>query len=390
MEAFSSFFGSVPKKSQKRYYLLIPEILNIAPPLQQARDADSLTKALQSLIELAEEASLMFKTQFHTLVQFSVLVIQDKALGDQCRQNALELLSTFADYSPNMCKKDPSYTSDMVTQCLALMTDVGLDDDDASEWNAMEDVSRPLSGRITDLTVVQLEVEESDLNHVAGEQCMDRLANKLGGGAVLPPTFNWLPRMMISTSWRDRHAALMAISAISEGCRDLMIGELDKVLDLVIPALRDPHPRVRWAACNALGQMSTDFAGTMQQKYHNLVLTNIIPVLDSPEPRIQSHAAAALVNFCEEAEKAILEPYLDNLLTKLLQLLQSAKRYVQEQALSTIATIADSAETAFGKYYDTLMPLLMNVLKEEQDKEYRLLRAKAMECATLIGKLQAQ
>ena len=214
---------------------------------------------------------------------------------------------------------------------------------------------------------------------------MDRLANKLGGQVVLPPTFNWLPRMMTSSAWRDRHAALMAISAISEGCRDLMIGELDKVLDLVIPALRDPHPRVRWAGCNALGQMSTDFAGAMQEKYHQVVLTNIIPVLDSPETRIQSHAAAALVNFCEEAEKATLEPYLDDLLSHLLQLLRSPKRYVQEQALSTIATIADSAETAFGKYYDTLMPLLFNVLREEQSKEFRLLRAKAMECATLIA-----
>ncbi len=232
----------------------------------------------------------------------------------------------------------------------------------------------------------QLDVEESDLNHVAGEQCMDRLANKLGGQAVLPPTFSWLPRMMTSTNWRDRHAALMAISAISEGCRDLMIGELDKVLDLVIPALRDPHPRVRWAGCNALGQMSTDFAGTMQEKYHQVVLTNIIPVLDSPETRIQSHAAAALVNFCEEAEKATLEPYLDDLLSHLLLLLQNDnKRYVQEQALSTIATIADSAETAFGKYYDTLMPLLFTVLREDQSKEFRLLRAKAMECATLIA-----
>ena len=216
---------------------------------------------------------------------------------------------------------------------------------------------------------------------------MDRLANKLGGQAVLPPTFEWLPQMMRSSVWRDRHAALMAISAISEGCRELMIGELDKVLDLVVPALRDPHPRVRWAGCNALGQMSTDFAGTMQEKYHHIVLTNIIPVLDSPEPRIQSHAAAALVNFCEEAEKNTLEPYLDDLLNHLLQLLRSEKRYVQEQALSTIATIADSAETAFGKYYDTLMPLLFTVLRAEQSKEYRLLRAKAMECATLIGKV---
>lgn len=214
---------------------------------------------------------------------------------------------------------------------------------------------------------------------------MDRLANKLGGLTLLGPTFAWLPRMLQSLAWRDRHAALMAISAISEGCRDQMIGELDQVLNLVVPLLCDPHPRVRWAGCNALGQMSTDFSGTMQEKYHNVVLSNIIPVLDAPEARVQSHAAAALVNFCEEAEKETLEPYLNDLLGHLLKLLESPKRYVIEQALSTIATIADSAETAFGKYYDTLMPLLFNVLKEEQSKEYRLLRAKAMECATLIA-----
>lgn len=214
---------------------------------------------------------------------------------------------------------------------------------------------------------------------------MDRLANKLGGQTILAPTFNWLPRMMLSESWRDRHAALMAISAISEGCRDLMVGELNKVLELVVPALRDPHSRVRWAGCNALGQMSTDFAGTMQEKYHQIVVPAIIPVLNSPEPRVQAHAAAALVNFCEEADKEILAPYLDDLLTHLFQLLQSPKRYVQEQALSTIATIADSAKLAFAKFYDTLMPLLFSVLQQENTRELQPLRAKAMECATLIA-----
>ncbi|KAF2144507.1 uncharacterized protein K452DRAFT_223047 [Aplosporella prunicola CBS 121167] len=369
MEAFASFFRSINKKSQQKYYALIGEILNILPPIKEANDSDQLSKALVALIDLAEIAPKMFKAVFNALVNFSITVIQDKELDDQARQNALELMATFADCSPQMCRKDPNYTPDMVTQCLSLMTDVGIDDEDAEEWNASED----------------LDIDENDLNHVAGEQCMDRLANKLGGGAILPPTFNWLPRMMTSSAWRDRHAALMAISAISEGCRELMVGELDKVLDLVVPALQDVHPRVRWAGCNALGQMSTDFAGTMQEKYHQVVLSNIIPVLESAEPRVQAHAAAALVNFCEEAEKEVLEPYLDTLLSHLLQLLQSPKRFVQEQALSTIATVADSAEAAFARYYDTLMPLLFNVLKEEQSKEYRLLRAKAMECATLIA-----
>ncbi|KAJ5163037.1 Armadillo-like helical [Penicillium coprophilum] len=369
MEAFASLFRSISKKSQPKFFGLMPDLLNILPPLKEASESEELSSALLALIELAEISPKMFKAMFNNLVKFSISVIGDKELSDQVRQNALELMATFADYAPNMCKKEPEFAQEMVTQCLSLMTDVGADDDDAEEWNASED----------------LEPEENDLNHIAGEQCMDRLANKLGGGAILQPAFSWIPRMMSSTNWRDRHAALMAISAISEGCRDLMVGELDQVLALVVPALQDAHPRVRYAGCNALGQMSTDFAGTMQEKYHSIVLTNIIPVLASTEPRVQSHAAAALVNFCEEAERSTLEPYLGNLLSHLLDLLRSPKRYLQEQALSTIATIADSAEAAFDQYYTTLMPLLLNVLKEEQGKEYRLLRAKAMECATLIA-----
>ncbi|KAL4797281.1 armadillo-type protein [Aspergillus venezuelensis] len=369
MEAFASFFRSIPKKSQPKFFGLMPDMLNILPPLKEASESDELSSAFLALIELAEICPKMFKGLFNNLVKFSVSVVANKELSDQVRQNALELMATFADYAPTTCKKDPDFTSQMVTQCLSLMTDIGEDDDDAAEWNASED----------------LDLEESDLNHVAGEQCMDRLANKLGGQVVLPATFEWIPKLMDSTSWRDRHAALMAISAISEGCRDMMVGELDQVLSLVIPRLKDEHPRVRYAGCNALGQMSTDFAGTMQEKYHAQVLGSIIPVLKSPEPRVKAHAAAALVNFCEEAERSVLEPYLEGLLTNLVDLLQCGQRYVQEQALSTIATIADSAENAFANFYDRMMPLLFNVLSMEQSKEFRLLRAKAMECATLIA-----
>jgi hypothetical protein len=140
MEAFASFFRSISKKSQVKYYALIPEVLNILPPIKEKQDSPELTRALISLIDLAEVAPKMFKPLFHNLVTFAVSVIQDKELDDQARQNALELMATFADYAPAMVKKDPSYTSDMVTQCLSLMTDIGIDDDDAAEWNASEDV----------------------------------------------------------------------------------------------------------------------------------------------------------------------------------------------------------------------------------------------------------
>lgn len=145
MEAFASFFRSIPKKAQPKYYSLVPEILNVLPPLKDAQESEQLTRALIALIELAELAPRMFRQLFHSLVKFSVTVIQDKELNDQTRQNALELMATFADVAPQMCKKDPSYTSDMVTQCLSLMTDIGIDDEDAAEWNASDDVRPPRS-----------------------------------------------------------------------------------------------------------------------------------------------------------------------------------------------------------------------------------------------------
>ena len=143
MDAFASFFRTIGKKSQQKFYPLVPEVLNILPPIKAEQDSEDLTKGLISLIELAEVAPKMFKPTFRNLVSFSISVIQDKELSDGARQNALELMATFADYAPALCRKDPSYTSDMITQCLSLMTDIGAEDDDAAEWNASDDVGQP-------------------------------------------------------------------------------------------------------------------------------------------------------------------------------------------------------------------------------------------------------
>ena len=143
MEAFSSFFEQLNRNAQKKYHYLFPEILSILPTVRNSTDEDHLTRALLSVIVLAEFAPKLFKDQFHDLVTFSMGVVKDKDLGDTVRQNALELMATFADNAPAMCKKDPTFTTEMVMQCLALMTDVGVGDEDAGAWNEAEDVRPP-------------------------------------------------------------------------------------------------------------------------------------------------------------------------------------------------------------------------------------------------------
>lgn len=160
---------------------------------------------------------------------------------------------------------------------------------------------------------------------------------------------------------------------------------------MVCAHAQDPHPRVRWAVCNCLGQLSEDFAGILQKKHHVLVMNSILQCMDDAQPRVQAHAAAAAVNFFDGAggiKGEELSNYVDPLLSKLVALLNDSRHgriYLQEQVVSTIATLADSCGERFTMYYDAMMPMLLRLLETAQDREVRQLRGKAIECATLIA-----
>ncbi|KAK6460373.1 Karyopherin functions in nuclear transport of protein [Scheffersomyces coipomensis] len=368
--AFVAFFRELPKNSWQSLSPLLPDLLNSLPRFLQNGQDQSLTLVLESLIDLVELAPKMFKDMFPTIIEFCANVSKNKELDPATRMSSLELLTTFAEVSPNMCKRTPTYTSVMVVVTLSMLTEVSIDDDEAAEWNNNDDT--------TD--------EDEEPEHDVARQALDRVALKLNGQALAGPLFQYLPNMIQSEDWRERQAALMALSSVAEGCVDVLIDEIPKILDLILSTLEDSHPRVQYACCNALGQMSTDFSDKIQNTAGDRILPALISKLTNKSvPRVQAHAAAALVNFSEAATKEILEPYLDGLLTNLLGLLQSPKRYVQEQVLTTIAIIADAAEKKFIKYYDTLMPLLTDVLKTEMGDENRLLKAKCIECSTLIA-----
>lgn len=143
MEALASYFKHLDKKATRKYYPLVQDLLNILPPIMNRKDSDQLGKALIALADLTVYTAKMFKDHFNDIVTFCVSVIQEKGLEDPCRQNALELLSTFADVAPSMCRKNPNYAEQMITQCLSMMTDFDDDDENIATWLESEDVSTP-------------------------------------------------------------------------------------------------------------------------------------------------------------------------------------------------------------------------------------------------------
>ncbi len=75
----------------------------------------------------------------------------------------------------------------------------------------------------------------------------------------MPILFSTLPNLFGHADWKYRHTALMILAIMAEGCKKYLDKYLDEIVKGLLNFARDPHPRVRWAFCNAVGQMATDF-----------------------------------------------------------------------------------------------------------------------------------
>jgi len=358
---------------QKYLADIVGSILSVTMESIERCDDDAL---LKSLIELGESCPKLLRPQLDQLFAACLKVFSDAANQDDAwRHLALEVILTLCETAPAMVRKVAASQIPIILQAtLHMMTEI--EDDD--EW----------------ATCDELADDENDNNSVVAESALDRIACSLGGKTIFPLILSTTPQMLAHSDWKFRHAALMAISAAGEGCHKQMESFLTQIMDGVMNFINDSHPRVRFACCNAIGQMSTDFSPVFQKKFHEKVIPGLLHLMDdNANPRVQAHAGAALVNFSEECPKVILTSYLDGIMSKLETILSSkfnelvekGNKLVLEQVVTTIASVADTSEEKFKDYYDRFVPCLKYIIQNANTPELRMLRGKTIECISLIG-----
>ncbi|XP_034711041.1 importin-5-like isoform X2 [Vitis riparia] len=117
-------------------------------------------------------------------------------------------------------------------------------------------------------------------NYSAGQECLDRLAISLGGNMIVPVASEILPAYLDVPEWQKHHATLIALAQIAKVCSKVMIKNLEQMVTMVLNTFPNPHPRVRWAAINAIGQLSTDMGPDLQVQYHHRVLPALAASMD--------------------------------------------------------------------------------------------------------------
>ncbi|PNT46895.1 hypothetical protein POPTR_003G220100v4 [Populus trichocarpa] len=371
LNAVINFIQCLDNSSDRdRFQDLLPSMIRTLTEALNNGNEATAQEALELLIELAGTEPRFLRRQLVDVVGSMLQIAEAESLEEGTRHLAIEFVITLAEArerAPGMMRKLPQFISRLFGILMRMLLDI--EDDPA--WHSAENEDEDAG-------------ETS--NYSVGQECLDRLAISLGGNTIVPVASEQLPAYLAAPEWQKHHAALIALAQIAEGCSKVMLKNLEQVVTMVLNSFYDPHPRVRWAAINAIGQLSTDLGPDLQNQYHQRVLPALAAAMDDfQNPRVQAHAASAVLNFSENCTPEILTPYLDGVVSKLLVLLQNGKQMVQEGALTALASVADSSQEHFQKYYDAVMPYLKTILVNANDKANRMLRAKSMECISLVG-----
>lgn len=75
-----------------------------------------------------------------------------------------------------------------------------------------------------------------------------------------------------------------------------MIPQIEVLVDMCLKGLQDSHPKVRWASCQALGQMCTDLGPNIQDTCHHKILPALMALMDDfNNPRVQVGGGGGVV-----------------------------------------------------------------------------------------------
>ncbi|KAM3201528.1 importin-5-like [Capsicum annuum] len=362
-------YYSTPLSYSKFHVLLGNLMIHL---FKEIGEEELVCSLLEDLIVLACVKAAYFSVEIGVVIERMVRLAGDLTLGEKTRKLAVEFVVTVAEDRESGCEMMQMVPDEEVTKLLGVLIDMLVHIRDDPSWGS----------------AVNDDGNEGELGICSyGKESLGRLAIALGGNVIvpnLPPTiFNFLDH----EDWQIRYAVVTAIGVISEGCSkviEVCSEDMKHLAETIVKLISDNHPRVRWAAIHAIGQLSMHMSPQFQEQYHQQVLPALIKVWsDFDNPRLQARATSTIMAFSHNCSADILKPYLRNIVSELV--LQSGMTMMSEAALATLGSLAIKSQEGATHIYDSIMPYLTAILVTATDDTSRTLLPKCLECITMVA-----
>ncbi|GBE59762.1 karyopherin beta [Babesia ovata] len=336
---------------------------------------DELERSMAGLIMIVDNNAKILKPHlqlfFNSMMEIATTDSAQPNLDQEIRSMAIEALVTLAEKKPQTALTIPNFGLRMVVCLMNAMLDI--EDDSYAEW---------LETGETDDDVQRL--------YDAGEEGLDRLGRAFED-INDAPFMDWVlsnaSQFIQQPSWQHVFVGIMTISQTVEYLTEDEVEEhMGSIISIMKGKLKDQDFRVRFAACQTIGQIALDHQPYVQMAYFDEIIPALLDAIEDQSPRVQSHALSAFVNYTEEVQKENLLPLADVIVKQLLnKITPNSHKSVREQAITSLAVVAGVIEEHFVKYYTAVVPLMKQTIATCVDPDDRTCRGKAIECISIIG-----
>eukprot|EP00917_Polyrhabdina_sp_WS-2016_P019884 GHVP01042491.1.p1 GENE.GHVP01042491.1~~GHVP01042491.1.p1 ORF type:complete len:1121 (-),score=214.82 GHVP01042491.1:53-3391(-) len=371
-DAITFFCSTVAHTKSKSIWeplrAITPSVLRLLAAQAEAKNWEFSTETLKDLIQAADERPIFFSQSIETLVDTIFLIVNIEEVQDDVLQLCAELLVSLATRQKMVLK-----CKDFVSKSVGLFLRMLLSVSDDPDWIDRE---------------IDMEEDEKSGNYDVAESCLDRLASQMQPFEnILQHVLQHSSQYLLQEGWEYKFAGIIAISQCIEYIEtDEVPRMLNGILPVIMRQFEDAHHRVRFAACQAIGQIALDHYPLFQEKYAVSVLPVLMKVFDDPVVRVQMHATSAIVNLVEEAHSADILPLVPQIFEKFYNRLASDCSYgMKELIITAVAVFSGCIGKSFAPYYSLFVPAVIQIVQQPMNDKNTLLHGKCFECLSMVG-----
>lgn len=148
-------------------------------------------------------------------------------------------------------------------------------------------------------------------------ESFDRLASGIPSSVFLTLFSPFAQQWSKDGDWKKRHAVLSVIGQMAEGCSSEIVQSAQSFLEICDQGLKDPHVRVRWAACQALGLVADELNENLTKDQKNHLVCQLLQtsVIDDPGAvAVHEHALLCACNVLGASDDALNPNIFDDLI----------------------------------------------------------------------------
>ena len=395
IRAFCNLLAALPQESDfDNFQTVIGPMMNGLVLSIDRVTTEELSEAVaitysESLINLAEDCPGYFIQQLDQVFNAIINIIERTTLQSSVRRMLVEFLVCICTSSHKKVRKmkGPNgekhyFALKFFPICARLMWGVL----DHENWSKADITEEEEFGEDNDND----EMQNSDM----GETALDRVAQSLGLRSTFSIISNQLSSLLGSPIWQHQRAGLRIMGNYLEVSaritdKNQLIQHRNDVSNTLTNFTRSTHPQVRAAAYYAICQLyvmqGRDLPIVISERLLDVILNGMV-LSSNPSPRVRRNAILCLMNLIDSSPSNLLESWGAKILIVVMNCLKEGPVIVQECCVSCIVSFAESIKgNLIASYYDSIMPILQQLLRHAQVSGLESLWGQTMECCAIVG-----